>query len=154
MKEIIEKLTKENKTISFMESCTGGFLANSITNLPGASEVLKGSLVTYSNEFKIKFGVKEETIEKYSVYSLEVAKEMSYNIAKLANANYGVGVTGKLNGPDKENKVGEDDVVFLSIFDKDNNIYYDKKIQVEKESRIQNKEEILEILINLLKEIL
>lgn len=40
-----------------MESCTGGALVNAITNIPGASEVLKFSAVTYSNEYKIKLGV-------------------------------------------------------------------------------------------------
>ena len=54
MKEIIERLIKLNKTISTMESCTGGGVVNEITNIPGASEVLKFSAVTYSNEFYIK----------------------------------------------------------------------------------------------------
>ena len=52
MEEIIEKLIKNNKTISTMESCTGGGVANAITNISGASEVLKFSAVTYSNELK------------------------------------------------------------------------------------------------------
>ena len=56
-KKIVEKLNENKQTISFMESCTGGFLANSITNISGASNVLKVSLVTYSSEYKIKFGV-------------------------------------------------------------------------------------------------
>ena len=55
--KIVKKLEKQNKTIAFMESCTGGFLTNSITNIPGASNILKVSLVTYSSEYKLKFGV-------------------------------------------------------------------------------------------------
>ena len=54
MQRIIKKLTDLNKTIATMESCTGGGVANSITNIEGASEVIKFSAVTYSNEFKIK----------------------------------------------------------------------------------------------------
>ena len=50
MKKIIEKLKKKNKTISTMESCTGGYLANIITNIEGVSDVFKFSAVTYSNE--------------------------------------------------------------------------------------------------------
>ena len=49
-KKIIKKLTKENLTIATMESCTGGGVANAITNIEGASSVLKFSAVTYSNE--------------------------------------------------------------------------------------------------------
>ena len=54
MKEIVEKLIKLNKTISTMESCTGGYVANGITNIPGASSVFMFGAITYSNEYKIK----------------------------------------------------------------------------------------------------
>ena len=54
MKEIIEILKQKNETISTMESCTGGGVANKITNIEGASEVFSFSAVTYSNDFKIK----------------------------------------------------------------------------------------------------
>ena len=95
--KIVQKLNKEGKTISFMESCTGGFLANEITNISGASNVLKVSLVTYSNEFKIKFKVDEEIINKYSVYSVETAKSMAKNVAEFSNSNIGVGITKVLS---------------------------------------------------------
>ena len=71
MKEeaIINKLISNKESIATMESCTAGFLVANLTNVDGSSEVIKVSLVTYSNEYKIKFGVNAETIEKYSVYS-------------------------------------------------------------------------------------
>lgn len=75
MKEIVELLKQNKKTISTMESCTGGGVANSITNIEGASEILKFSAVTYSNEFKIKMGVDKNIIDKYTVYSIETAKK-------------------------------------------------------------------------------
>lgn len=55
-KEIIEILTERNETIATMESCTGGGVANAITNIEGSSNILKFSAVTYSNEYKIKMG--------------------------------------------------------------------------------------------------
>ena len=61
----VDKLIEKKKTIGTMESCTGGGIADAITSVEGASLVLKFSAVTYSNEYKIKMGVKEETIEKY-----------------------------------------------------------------------------------------
>ena len=97
LREIIKILTEKDKTISTMESCTGGGVANAITNIEGASEVLKFSAVTYSNEYKIKMGVDANIIDKYSVYSIKTAEEMSKNISAFANSNYGVGITGKLN---------------------------------------------------------
>jgi len=75
--EIIKNLKNRNETISFMESCTGGFLSNNITNMEGSSEVIKVSLVTYSNEYKINFGVSKNIIDEYTAYSFETAKEMA-----------------------------------------------------------------------------
>ena len=154
MKELVELLINNNKTIATMESCTGGGVANAITNIEGASEILKFSAVTYSNEYKIKMGVAREIIDKYSVYSMETAKEMSKNISLFTNSNYGVGITGKLNRVDKDNLYGKDNVVFVSVYDKDNDIYYNFSTEVKKESRALNKEIIIEEIINQIKEII
>lgn len=154
MKEVIEKLTKEGKTISTMESCTGGGVANAITNIAGASEVLKFSAVTYSNEFKIKMGVDSNVIDKYSVYSRETADEMSKNISKFTNSNYGVGITGKMGRVDRFNPYGMDNVVYISIYDKDNDKYYNEVVEATLSSRSDNKElvinKVIEILLNIL----
>lgn len=97
MKEIVELLIKKHKTIATMESCTGGFIASSITDIEGASEVLRFSAITYSNEYKIKLGVSAKTIDTYSVYSMNVAREMAKNISEFAQSDYGIGITGKIN---------------------------------------------------------
>lgn len=154
MNKVVELLIKNNKTISTMESCTGGALVNAITNIPGASEVLKFSAVTYSNEYKIKLGVDSKIIDKYTVYSIETADEMSKVISNYTNSNYGVGITGKLSRPDINNPYGEDNLVFISIYNKDNNKYYHKEIKVDKITREENKniviEEIITMLINII----
>lgn len=155
MKEVIELLTKKHKKISTMESCTGGGVANAITNIEGASNVLEFSAVTYSNEYKIKMGVNKDIIEKYSVYSLETAKEMSKCISNYTNANYGIGITGKMNKEDINNPYGENNKIFISIYDRDNNKYYNKEIIASQKTRKENKElvinEIIYILNNILK---
>jgi len=154
MQEVIKILTEKNKTIATMESCTGGGVANAITNIEGASDVLKFSAVTYSNEYKIKLGVSSDTIDKYSVYSMEVAKEMALNISKFANSNYGVGITGKLNRVDKNNPYGSDSVTFVSIYDKDNDNYYDFTVKATESTRALNKELIINKIINKLLEVI
>lgn len=155
MKELIEILVVNNKTISTMESCTGGGIVNAITNVEGASDVIKFSAVTYSNEFKIKMGVDSDIIDKYSVYSMEVANEMSKNISLFTNSNYGVGVTGKLNRVDKNNLFGEDNIVYISIYDKDNNKFYSERIKVGEKTRKENKNivinKVIDLLLSLLK---
>ena len=154
MKRIVEKLKENNKTISTMESCTGGGIANEITNIEGASEVLKFSAVAYSNEFKIKMGVSSEIIDKYTVYSIETAMEMSKNISVFTNSNYGVGITGKLNRIDKNNLFGSDNIVYMSIYDKELDKFYNYDIEVAKSSRKENKELVINFIIEKLLEII
>lgn len=154
MQRVIKKLTDLNKTIATMESCTGGGVANSITNIEGASEVIKFSAVTYSNEFKIKMGVNKDIISKYSVYSIETAMEMSKNISIFTNSNYGIGITGKLNRVDKHNMFGNDNVVFISIYNKDLDKFYNYQIEVDKPSRKENKELVINLIIEKLLEII
>ena len=154
MKRIVNKLKELNKTISTMESCTGGGVSNAITNIEGASEVLRFSAVTYSNEYKIKMGVSSTIIDKYSVYSIETAMEMRKNISEFANSNYGVGITGKLNRVDINNLYGSDNKVFISIYDKDLDRFYNYDLEVNKGSRKENKELVINLIIEKLLEVI
>ena len=151
-KKIIKELTNKNLTISTMESCTGGGVSNAITNIEGASEVLKYSAVTYSNEYKIKMGVDKNVIDTYSVYSFNTAREMALNISKFSNSDIGIGITGKLNRADEYNNYGKDNEVFISIYF--NNKYYDRSICVDKKTRKQNKDVVINEIISMLGEIL
>ena len=154
MKEIVELLIKKHKTIATMESCTGGFIASSITDIEGASEVLSFSAVTYSNEYKIKLGVSAKTIDTYSVYSMNVAREMAKNISKFAQSDYGIGITGKINRKDENNLFGDDNKIFYSIYDKENDKFYDFTLVAIDDTRFNNKvmikNEIAESFLNVL----
>lgn len=155
MDEIIKKLTEDSKTIATMESCTGGAVANAITNVEGASLVFKFGAVTYSNEYKIKLGVNPKVIEQYSVYSMETAIEMSKNIANFANADIGIGVTGKINREDVNNKFGDNNKIFISIFDGEKNEFYNFEIEANsKLNREENKKVIVNKIIEELSKIL
>jgi len=154
MKQIIDLLKQKNKTISTMESCTGGFLANEITNIEGASDVFSFSAVTYSNEFKIKLGVSKEIIDTYSVYSINTANEMSKVITMFSNSDYGIGVTGKINREDKNNLTGENNIIYISIYDKNKDKYYTITCEALKKSRQENKEYLFTIVKFKLLEIL
>lgn len=154
MKEIVELLIKKHKTIATMESCTGGFIASSITDIEGASEVLSFSAVTYSNEYKIKLGVSAKTIDIYSVYSMNVAREMAKNISEFAQSDYGIGITGKINRKDENNLFGDDNKIFYSIYDKENDKFYDFTLVAIDDTRFNNKvmikNEIAESFLNVL----
>lgn len=155
VEKVVEFLKNNNKTVATMESCTGGGVANAITCIEGASQVLKFSAVTYSNEFKIKMGVSSEVIEKYTVYSAETAREMSRNISKFADSDYGIGITGMLNCVDPANPVEDPDRVYISIYDKEKDVFYDKSLEVPVDKRERNKKriitEVMKLLINNIK---
>ena len=114
IEKIISKLMELNYTISFMESCSGGSLANAFTNVKGCSNVLKFSAVTYSSEAKIQLGVNPKTIEKHTVYSTPVSKEMAKSISKYANSQIGVGITGNLNLHCNDGSKGGE--IYISIY--------------------------------------
>lgn len=148
MKELVELLIKNGKTISTMESCTGGGVANAITNIEGSSEILKFSAVTYSNEFKIKMGVDEKVIEKYTVYSMQTAVEMSKNISDFTGSDYGVGVTGKLNVPDINNPTNDNNTVYISIYIRKTNDFVNLTYIAQDISREENKSNIINLIVD------
>ena len=151
---IVNRLIDKNKTISTMESCTGGFIASEITNIPGSSEILKFSAVTYSNEYKIKMGVNPDIIDKYTVYSIGTANEMSKNISDFTNSDYGSGITCKLCSNDPSNPTDENDIVYISIYDKNSNYFYEYSLKVKNQTRDKNKKLISEFIIEKLENIL
>lgn len=142
-KKIVHKLNERKQTIAFMESCTGGFLANSITNISGASNVLKVSLVTYSNEYKMKFGVDKSILEKYTVYSTETSKEMAKNVSIFANSDFGVGITGELG-----NTINKEPKIYYTIYKKNTNKFISKVAKTLKTSRKEMKQEIATMVLS------
>ena len=96
-------LIERDITITTMESCLSGQLASLITDTEGASAILKGAFVTYSNEAKIREGVDAALIEKYGVYSVETAVAMAEACRKAYAAMIGVGVTGSFGNVDPNN---------------------------------------------------
>lgn len=153
MKDIVNKLIKLNKTISTMESCTGGFLANSITNIEDSSKIFKFGAVTYSNEYKIKMGVDSNIIDKYTVYSIETAISMSKSISSYTNSDYGIGITGKLNRQDDNNPYGSNNIVYVSVYDKIEDKNYTMTIEDLIGDRESMKNQIINKIVILLKSI-
>lgn len=130
MTDLVSLLIKLGKNIVLSESITGGGIASKITNTPGASKVLWGSLVTYSNEAKIKIlNVKPEILNKYGAVSSEVALEMAVGAIKLSDADYSLSITGYAGpGTDIDNKaVG---TVFIGIVTK-NGISFTKELHLD-----------------------
>ena len=116
---VVKYMIKNSVTMSTAESCTGGMVAEYITAVSGASAMFKGGVCTYTEDIKMKvLGVKKETLEKFTVYSSEVASEMSKGAMALFGTDCAVGITG-LAGPSggtEEKPVG---TVYVSVRYKD-----------------------------------
>jgi PncC family amidohydrolase len=96
---VIEQLKSRGLWIVCVESCTGGALANALTDISGSSDAFSDGFVVYSNEAKLRLGVPASVIEKHSVYSLDTALEMAKaGLKQAAHGDIGVGITGKIPG--------------------------------------------------------
>ncbi len=111
---VIELLKEKNLSFAAAESCTGGDVAGRFTDIPGASAVFKGGVVSYTNEVKAGvLGIDPTLIEEKGAVSYEVAKEMAERVRVLCGADIGVSVTG-LAGPDGDG-VHEVGTVFVGM---------------------------------------
>src|SRR5213075_748932 len=96
---VVRLLTERKQTVGLAESCTGGYIANRITNVSGASAILVAGLVTYSNEAKQKLlSVRPETLNTHGAVSEDVAREMAEGARRTLAVDYALAVTG-IAGP-------------------------------------------------------
>lgn len=108
-------LIQHGKTVSTAESCTGGKIAQMLTSVAGASAYFKGSVVSYSEESKIKLlDVDAELIKEHDVVSAEVALAMAKGIRKTLNADYAISTTGNA-GPTTEPGKAEVGMVYIAL---------------------------------------
>lgn len=97
--KVAQSLIDKKRTLAIAESCTGGLLANRLTDIPGSSNFLKLALVAYSNEAKIKLlNVPRTTIRNYGAVSEHVAVAMAHGARKVLKTDFGIGITG-IAGP-------------------------------------------------------
>jgi len=94
-------LVERGLTLATMESCTGGLLADTITNVPGSSRYFLGGIVSYATEVKELMGVDAGVIREHGVISEETASAMAEAARARLGADIGIGVTG-VAGPDPQ----------------------------------------------------
>ena len=112
---LVQSMTEQGQTLALAESCTGGHLANRITNIPGASAVLLAGFIPYANEAKTQLlGVPAPMLSKYGAVSEPVARALAEGARSVSGADYAIGITGIAgpSGGSDEKPVG---TVFISV---------------------------------------
>lgn len=112
---VLHLLHQHGKTFSAAESCTGGLIAKRITDLPGASCVFRGGVVSYTNEVKASvLGVPQETLDRYGAVSEPVARAMAEGVRRITGSDLSVATTG-LAGPDGDDRGNPVGTVFVAL---------------------------------------
>lgn len=149
LEEVVARLLKERGlTISLAESCTGGGLANVLTNVTGASAYFERGIVSYSNASKVEIlKVMEDTISEHGAVSLEVARQMAEGVKSISGTDLGVSITGIMGptGATTDKPVG---LVYIGLCD--------EKVCTAKEfrfgdDRIINKERTIQAALDMIR---
>ena len=114
---LAELLTSKNLTVATAESCTGGLLASTLTDVDGASAYVAGGVVAYSNAIKNSvLHVDAKTLQTFGAVSSQPAREMASNVREIFSASIGVSTTGVAGSSVEGKAVG---TVFVAV-DADN----------------------------------
>ncbi|NIP30034.1 MAG: competence/damage-inducible protein A [Candidatus Dadabacteria bacterium] len=127
LEEVTSKiLTNKKITLSTAESCTGGLVANRLTDIPGSSNYFLRGVVTYTNESKVEMlGVSKVDIDKHGAVSTEVVEQMADGVRKLANSDIGIGISG-IAGPDGGTQDKPVGTVYIGFSYKDGTTFSNK----------------------------
>ena len=112
---VIQGLKEKGLTLGCAESCTGGLMAKRLTDIPGASAVFKGGIVSYTNEVKQNvLQVPEELLEQHGAVSGQVAAAMAQGARRALGCDIALSSTG-VAGPDRDDRGNEVGVMFVAI---------------------------------------
>src|SRR3954451_18179360 len=103
-KRIAFGMVSRGLTLAVMESCTGGLLSKTITDIPGCGDFFRGGIVSYATDVKILMGVSGATIDRFGVVSRETAAAMAEAALLRLGSSIGIGITG-VAGPDTQDGV-------------------------------------------------
>ncbi len=140
-KEIVQKLTAAHQSLATAESCTGGRIASAFIEIPGASAYFKGGLVPYAAAVKTNvLGVQQNTIDKHSTVSAQVAVEMARQAQKIFQTDFALATTGNA-GPTKGDSDADIGTVFIALARKE-------KVEVQEFNFGSNREKITGKAVN------
>ena len=119
LEEVVSRLLRERGlTLSTAESCTGGLIAKRVTDIPGASQIFRGGVVSYTNDVKADvLGVPRATLDACGAVSEPVARAMAEGCRRLCGSDIALAVTG-LAGPEGDDRGNEVGTVYIALADR------------------------------------
>ncbi|MEO0329142.1 MAG: CinA family protein [Pseudomonadota bacterium] len=149
--ELVKAFSRQGKTVTTAESCTGGMIGAALTSVAGSSDVYKSGLITYSNEAKITYlNVEPDTLSEHGAVSSQTAAQMAIGALEAAKADAAVAVTG-IAGPgggSEEKPVG---LVFISVASADEEGAYVERLEFgdigRQQVRLETTRQALEMLL-------
>lgn len=148
----LEQLVKniflnQKKTLALAESCTGGYIGHTLTQLPGASEYFQGGIICYTNQVKTSvLGIPGTLLETQGPVSEAVALQMAIQVRQLLNSDYGLGITGWLS-PSPQQAPSETGTVWIAVSHDVHTIAQKYHFHYD---RIRNKEIAVQMALSLL----
>jgi len=149
--KVAELLKSRKLTVATAESCTGGLIGHTLTNVSGSSEYFDRGIISYSNRAKMELlGVKEKTLKKYGAVSEQTAREMARSVRERSKVDIGIATTG-IAGPaggTREKPVG---LVYIGLSTKEGTVV--RKFNFHG-NRLENKESTCNAVLQILLEYL
>ena len=153
IEKMVEVLKARAISIATAESCTGGLLGKSITDVSGSSAVYPGGVISYCNRIKHQLlGVEQELLDTLGPVSAPVARQMAEGVRRVIGADYGVSVTGSA-GPNSDESGKPVGLVYLAASDGVTTVIRECRFDGDRSAvRAQAAEAAADLVLNLLEE--
>ena len=153
IEKMVEVLKAQAISIATAESCTGGLLGKSITDVSGSSAVYPGGVISYCNRIKHELlGVEQELLDTLGQVSAPVARQMAEGVRRVIGADYGVSVTG-IAGPNSDESGKPVGLVYLAASDGVTTVIRECRFDGDRSAvRAQAAEAAADLVLNLLEE--
>lgn len=147
---VVRLLSEKGLLLTTAESCTGGLIAERITDVSGASAVFHCGIVSYANDIKARLlGVSEETLRKYGAVSSQTAREMAEGARRLASADIALSVTG-MAGPTSDEAGKPVGLIYIALAARDKTIVKKLENHFSGDVRQKNREAAADAALSLL----
>lgn len=130
---IINGLIDKKETISIVDATTVGYVTSLMAENDGFSKVIKFACNPVYDEYKVRFGVKESTLNVYDTASLEVAKEMVIGIASFTKSDYAVSIVGDIVKSNSLDPTKEQDTIYFAFFKRKTNQVFVTTLKTQSE---------------------